>query len=809
MTQPRVARPPQLDMLRGLNRARRMQLIASMGLGKTGAALLHADWLGLHLGHFPGMLVLAPLQVGFSWLKEAPIWLPGLRVGLVAGTEKARKEALSGSCDITICTYDHLPWLEEHMGGKTANWSRLGKLCVPDESTRIKKTRASWQTSSIGNRWLRTDGGVQTNALARHAWDFDYWVNATGTPTPNGLIDLWGQYWYIDQGRRLGNSYTAFAESYFMLPMKHTEHTKPVPIPGTDQALAHLTADVTVVCRVEDYYDIAKPNVIDRPVELPAKARKQYADMRGRMQMQLESGQQVAVQTAGSKIVKCLQIACIAKGTPTLTQRGWVGIETVTAEDQVWDGVEWVSTEGAVANGVKRVSPCFSVMLTDDHQVLTTVGWRTTKEIHKHGKHGTQLSRAEVRYPDGFGPLSAPEQVHPRKAASLALRLRLRSVRSAARRGAPANPYHADERGELRLPVGALERNPWEDARQKRRPVLQHVAEHEITLQQPKRQSLSPLRGRGGYPLRRVERLSIVSGRHAAHVLQGRNAGQARWSKRVHPGELPVGGHADSAEQSQGQRVAGYAEGAHDATQRSKSVWAKTRYAPRTAKAVRGVAGGCAVRPRVERAEVYDLANCGPRHRFVVRGKDGEALIVHNCGFAYFNVDDDDNIDPEFRFCSELHDAKLDAIDSILEETGEPLVVVYFFKASLAMLQRKFKKRLRTLDKAGKVQDEWNAGKIEILAIQYAEGAYGLNLQHGGRNICMFSPTYIADHYAQIIERLGPLRQMQSGYNRVVNVFRLIAHNTEDMRVYGVAEGKISAEQALIEFMNDLQPRRN
>ena len=56
----------------------------------------------------------------------------------------------------------------------------------------------------------------------------------------------------------------------------------------------------------------------------------------------------------------------------------------------------------------------------------------------------------------------------------------------------------------------------------------------------------------------------------------------------------------------------------------------------------------------------------------MVRGKDGEALIVHNCGFAYFNVDDDDNIDPEFRFCSELHDAKLDAIDSILEETGEP-----------------------------------------------------------------------------------------------------------------------------------------
>jgi hypothetical protein len=72
----------------------------------------------------------------------------------------------------------------------------------------------------------------------------------------------------------------------------------------------------------------------------------------------------------------------------------------------------------------------------------------------------------------------------------------------------------------------------------------------------------------------------------------------------------------------------------------------------------------------------------------------------------------------------------------------------------------------------------------------------------------MMTPTYIADHYAQVVERLGPLRQMQSGYNRVVNVFRIHARGTEDSRVYDVATGKITVEQALIGFMQDAQTAR-
>jgi len=169
-------------------------------------------------------------------------------------------------------------------------------------------------------------------------------------------------------------------------------------------------------------------------------------------------------------------------------------------------------------------------------------------------------------------------------------------------------------------------------------------------------------------------------------------------------------------------------------------------------------------------------------------------LLQISSGFAYWRDEDED---PDLQQCEELHDVKFDAIESILAETNEPLVVVYFHRATAEQMRKRFKKRMVELDKAGKAQDAWNAGKVEILALQYRAGSTGLSLQHGGRNICLLAPTYAGDDYSQVIERLGPLRQMQSGYDRVVNVFRIIANNTEDERVFAVAEGKIDTETAI------------
>lgn len=476
----RVPRKPQLDMLTGMARSARHQLIASMGLGKSGALLLHGASIEYYQGRWPGMLIAAPLQVCYAWRNEIPLWRPDLRVNLICGTMEQRKLAMATPGDINVVSYDTLPWLK--VNGPT-NWAEtFGRFMVCDESTRIKRTRASWQTSSLGKRWLRTDGGVQTNALAEQSENFQWWVNATGTPTPNGLVDLWGQYWYLDGGHRLGNAYAHFEERWFKKPTRGGDFATVQPLPGAAEEIAARVADITTVCKVEQYFNVAQPNTVDRFVEIPAKAMKAYREMRADMVAQIQHG-----------------------------------LET-----------------------------------------------------------------------------------------------------------------------------------------------------HTIT---------------------------------------------------------------------------------------AMSAAAKT-------------------------SKLLQISN----------------------GFAYHR---DEDLDPDLQLCQELHEVKLDDIESVLEETGEPLVVVYHFKANLEQLRRRFKKRLVEMDKGGKFQAQWDAGKVEILALQYRQGAMGLSLQHGGRNIYVMTPTFIADDYAQVLERLGPLRQMQSGYNRVVNVFRCIARNTEDARVFAVAEKKIALETALVEMIRE------
>ena len=71
-------------------------------------------------------------------------------------------------------------------------------------------------------------------------------------------------------------------------------------------------------------------------------------------------------------------------------------------------------------------------------------------------------------------------------------------------------------------------------------------------------------------------------------------------------------------------------------------------------------------------------------------------------------------------------------------------------------------------------------------------------MQHGGRNICFIEPTHWADKYEQAIERLGPLRQFQSGYHRNVNVFRILADKTDDRRVFNNTAAKMSEQEQAV-----------
>lgn len=161
-------------------------------------------------------------------------------------------------------------------------------------------------------------------------------------------------------------------------------------------------------------------------------------------------------------------------------------------------------------------------------------------------------------------------------------------------------------------------------------------------------------------------------------------------------------------------------------------------------------------------------------------------------GAAY--IDDSQN-------WKEVHDEKLQALEDIVEEAnGMPVLVSYKFKSDLARIQAAFPKA-RQLDSNPNTIKEWNEGKIQMLLAHPASAGHGLNLQDGSNIIVFFAVDWNLEEHMQIIERLGPTRQMQAGHNRNVFIYRIIAEDTVDEMVLERLEGKRDVQQILLDAM--------
>ncbi len=149
----------------------------------------------------------------------------------------------------------------------------------------------------------------------------------------------------------------------------------------------------------------------------------------------------------------------------------------------------------------------------------------------------------------------------------------------------------------------------------------------------------------------------------------------------------------------------------------------------------------------------------------------------------------------------DIHDAKLDALESVIEEAnGMPVLVAYHFKSDLARLQKRFRQG-RVLDADPKTIKAWNAGKIPVLFAHPASAGHGLNLQDGGNILAFFSLNWNLEERLQIIERIGPARQAQAGHDRPVFVHNIIAKDTIDELVLARVEGKREVVDLIMEAM--------
>lgn len=149
----------------------------------------------------------------------------------------------------------------------------------------------------------------------------------------------------------------------------------------------------------------------------------------------------------------------------------------------------------------------------------------------------------------------------------------------------------------------------------------------------------------------------------------------------------------------------------------------------------------------------------------------------------------------------ELHKAKIEALESIVEEAaGMPVLVAYNFKSDLARLLKAFPQG-RHLDKNPQTIRDWNEGKIPLLFAHPASAGHGLNLQDGGNILVFFAVNWNLEEHLQIIERIGPTRQMQAGHDRPVFIHRILAKGTVDELVLERLETKREVQDILMDAM--------
>lgn len=298
-----IPRKYQERMVAHLLGGRRRALFAGMGTGKTVCNLTAVDALQL-AGYSRPALALAPKRVALTtWPDEAEKWdhLSGMTVSPIIGTEKERRAALRRDANLFTVNYENIPWLFEELHGRAWPFG----IVIPDESTRLKSARPGMRVSTKGKEYVQAAGAKRVRELARivHTPAVDYLWENTGTPSPNGLIDLWGQLWFLDKGERLGRIFEAFEQRWFR-PAKSGYGVEPF-----EHSQAEIQERIKDICLTVDFegeLPELKSNTIY--VDLPPKARKAYRDMEKTMFVELE-GTGVEAFNAATKSMKCLQLA--------------------------------------------------------------------------------------------------------------------------------------------------------------------------------------------------------------------------------------------------------------------------------------------------------------------------------------------------------------------------------------------------------------------------------------------------------------------------------------------------------------------
>ena len=238
-------------------------------------------------------LVIAPKKVAEgTWSTEAGKWdhLADLRISKILGTKKQRLAALDQTADVYVVNRENVVWLKDHYRN---DWPF--DMVIVDEASSFKSHTAK-----------------RFKALASESCRISRMVLLTGTPTPNGLMDLWSQIFLLDGGARLEKRYTWFRERYFEPDVRGAYGMvySYRPKKGSEEQIMKKVSDICISLKADDYLDL--PDIIydTVPVVLDPKAQKKYREMERDMILSIpEDDEMISAMSAAALSTKLLQLS--------------------------------------------------------------------------------------------------------------------------------------------------------------------------------------------------------------------------------------------------------------------------------------------------------------------------------------------------------------------------------------------------------------------------------------------------------------------------------------------------------------------
>lgn len=265
-------------------------IFLDMGMGKTSIVLTAIMKLMYERFEVSKVLIIAPLRVARNtWPEEIRKWehLQGLRYSVVVGTAAERQKALAEDADIYIINRENVPWLVAQ-SGRSFDFD----MVVIDELSSFK----SWQSKRF--REL-----MKVRPFVKRM------VGLTGTPSSNGLMDLFAEFKLLDMGKRLGRFITQYRTAYF----KPDRTNGPVVysyslLPDAEERIYEKISDITISMKATDHLKMPEFVSSEHKVYMDEAEREQYRELKDELVLQLH-GKEITAANAAALTGKLLQLA--------------------------------------------------------------------------------------------------------------------------------------------------------------------------------------------------------------------------------------------------------------------------------------------------------------------------------------------------------------------------------------------------------------------------------------------------------------------------------------------------------------------